>query len=202
MDLPNPTFAQIVFRLIALLGMAGVHGAAIAWAAVLLGDKGPRHEGRTSLWPGHHIDLVGTASVVVFGLGWTRQVEVDAAHLRTGPAGVVMVVLAGFAALLALAFLLNLAVLPVVTSLSHNAAITLAAFLRDASHLAIWLALVSLIPVPPLCGGLVLNAAGVRLPGWTHPLLVMVILLAIASGIVTRVMGPFHAWLVSVLLGG
>ncbi len=173
----------------------------VAGAAVLLGDKGPKYDGRLTVVPAGHIDLVGAFSVILYGLGWGKPVAVDAGEFRIGRFGIVVVILTGFAGLLVLAALLDALVLPALTILPHSAALTTAAFLRVASSLTIWFAVFNLIPIPPLTGGMLLNALGIRVPRQVRWILVAVLLVAVATGTVRRLLGPAHTVLASVILG-
>lgn len=201
MDSPALTFQIIAFRVAALLLIAGVQGFAIAGTAVLLGDKGPKYDGRMTSWPAGHIDLVGAAGLIVFGLGWTKPVAVDPGELRAGPAGLLACVLAGFAALLALAAILALLTLPALTMLPHTAALTGAAFLRAAANLSIWCALFSLVPIPPLAGGMLWQAAGLKVPPKAIWLLSALLLAAVATGTAQSLIRPVHAVVAAAILG-
>jgi Zn-dependent protease len=195
------TLQSIAFRVVALLLMAAVHGCIVAGTAVFLGDRGPKYDGRLTIAPASHIDALGAIGLVIFGLGWGRPVAVDAGELRTGRVGIVVVIIAGFVGLLVLATLLDALVGPALTSLPYTPGLTTAAFLRTASNLAIWFALLSLIPVPPLTGGLLLDAVGVRVPRQAEWILSAALLVAVATGAVRRVLGPAHAVLASLVLG-
>jgi hypothetical protein len=202
LGLPDLAIQQIAFRLLALLMIAGIQGGAVAAAAILLGDKGPRYDGRLTVAPTAHLDLVGAVSVVLFGLGWTRPVDVDASQFRAGRVGIVAVVLAGCLALIALAAILAALILPALETLPYSYGLTTAAFLRSASSLSIWIALFSLVPIPPLTGGLVPGAFGVRVPGRARWILVVVLLAAIWSGVARAALAPVHAALAWIILGG
>jgi hypothetical protein len=78
------TIQLVVLRLVAGVLMVTVHGMAIAAAAVLLGDKGPRYDGRLTLLPTRHIDFVGLGSIMLSGFGWSRPVAIETAQLRFG----------------------------------------------------------------------------------------------------------------------
>ena len=201
MGLSDITLQSIAFRVLALLIIAGIHGFAIAATAVFLGDKGPRYDGRLTVVPAGHIDLVGAVGLVLFGLGWAKPVDVDAGEFRIGRAGIVIVILAGFFGLLATAALLSALVLPALTALPHTAALTTAAFLRTAGHLSIGVALLSLVPLPPLAGGLILGAFGIHVSRQVQLGLAALLLVAVATGVVGRLLGPAHAVLASVILG-
>lgn len=201
MDPSDLTVQLIAFRVLALLVLAVVHGATLAGAAVLLGDRGPKYDGRLSVSPARHVDLAGAAGLILFGLGWAKPVDVDPAALRTGRAGVVLVVLAGFAGLLLLAVLLDALVLPALTILSYSAGLASAAFLRTAAELSIWFAVLSLVPVPPLAAGLLARAAGLRIPARADWILSAVVLAVVATGLAHEVLGPVQAMLASGILG-
>ena len=202
MGLPDLTLQLIGFRVLALVIIAGIHGGLVAAAAVLLGDKGPKYDGRVTAAPTAHVDLVGAFSLVLFGLGWGKPVDVDAGQLRIGRMGIAGVILAGFVGLLVTAALFDALVLPALTTLPHTAALTTAAFLREAGSLSIWFALLSLIPLPPLTAGMLLGAIGIRVPRQARWALAAALVVAVATGLVQRLLGPAHAWLTAVLVGG
>lgn len=199
--MPDLSLQLIIVRLLALLIIAGINGGAVAAAAVLLGDKGPKYDGRLTVMPTGHVDLVGTVSAILFGLGWTRPVDIDPRQFRMGRSSIVIVVLAGFAALLIAAAVFDALVLPTLTTLPHTAGITTAAFLRTAGSLSIWFALLSLVPVPPLTGGLLLQAFGLRVPRQVNWLLTGLLLAAVATGVARQALAPAHAALAAVILG-
>lgn len=201
MGLPDPSLQSIGFRLAALFIIVGVHGGAVAAAAVLLGDKGPRYDGRLTPVPTRHIDLVGSICMLVFGLGWSKQVEVECDQLRGGRYGVGGVILAGFISLLVAAALLNALVLPALTGLSHTAGLTMAAFLRAASDMSIWVALLSLVPMPPLTGGLLVRSLGIPVSREMKWVLVALLLVAMATGMLNAALRPAHDLLVWIILG-
>lgn len=201
MWLPDLTLQLIGFRVLALLIIAGAHGGVVAGAAVLLGDKRPKYDGRLTVVPTGHMDLVGTIILILFGLGWIRPVSIEAARFRVGRIGIVVVVLAGSLSLIVIAALLEALVLPALTTLPHTAALTTAAFLRTASDLSIWFALFTLVPIPPLTGGLLFEAFGVSVSRQLQWILAAVLSVAVAVGAVRQTLGPAHAVLTSVVLG-
>ena len=145
------TVQLVILRFFAGLLIATVQGATIAAAAVMLGDKGPRYDGRLSLMPTRHVDLLGLGALMLTGFGWSRPVAIEAAELRGGRWGLVGIVLIGSAVLLLLAYLVLLLVAPALALLPYTAGITTAAFLRLAARLCVWMALFTL-PLPPLTG--------------------------------------------------
>ena len=158
------TIQLIVLRLIAGLIIATVQGVTIAAVAVMLGDRGPRYDGRLTAWPFRHIDLIGLASMMLSGYGWGKFVPIEAAKLHIGRFGLIIASLAGSAVLLVVGYLLLFLVVPALTQLPYTAGITVAAFVRVAARLCVWTALLALVPVPPLAGAQLLAAFGIRLP--------------------------------------
>jgi Zn-dependent protease len=188
-------------RLLAGLIIATVHGATIAAAAVLLGDKGPRYDGRLTLLPFRHVDLVGLASLVLSGFGWSRPVAIDATQLRWGRWGLVVATLAGSIALLVLAYVLARLSIPLLQALPYTAGLGAAAFVRVASRLSMWLALLALLPLPPLAGAHFLAALGIRLPASAGVVIAWGLLLASLFGLVRIVLAPAYGVIAPLILG-
>lgn len=85
-------FSVIITLLIAFT----VHEFAHAWTADRLGDDTPRLQGRLTLNPLAHLDLVGTLMLIVAGFGWAKPVPVRPEVLqRRTPAGMMLVAAAG-----------------------------------------------------------------------------------------------------------
>lgn len=62
---------------LALLLVIPVHEFAHAFAAVKCGDNTPKLNGRLSLNPFAHLDLVGAICFVLAGIGWSKPVPVN-----------------------------------------------------------------------------------------------------------------------------
>ena len=201
MGLSDISLQMVGFRVLTLLLLAGLHGGLVAGAADLLGDKGPKHDGRLTIVPTNHVDLVGAFSLVVFGLGWTKQVAVDVREMRVGRIGIIIVILTGFIGLLVAAAILDALVRPALTMLPYTTGLATAAFLHAAASLTIWFALLSLIPVPPLTGGLILGAYGIRVPQRFQWILTAALVAAVAFDVFHRHLGPTHAFLIRLILG-
>ncbi|MYZ46475.1 site-2 protease family protein [Propylenella binzhouense] len=156
------TLQIVLFRLAGLLAIAGVHGAALAGSARLLGDPGPAYDGRLTLNPLPHLDFVGGIGLAFFRLGWVKPVAIDPAMLKAGRAGLALAALAGLAAVLLLAIALRAARQPLLMASTGNLALGGVALLDIAADLCRWFVIFNLIPVPPLTGGLFLQAVAPR----------------------------------------
>jgi Zn-dependent protease len=194
------TIQLIVLRLLSLLVMAAVQGAAVAATAVLLGDRGPKYDGGLTVNPLRHLELFGAISTILFAIGWSRPMAVDPRQFRVGRAGIVVVVAAAFVALLVTAFVLHTLVIPALTMLPYSAGITTSAFLRVAAQIGLWFALVGLIPIPPLTGGLLLTAFGVRVSRQMQWIFAALLVAAVATGLVRQLLDPAYALLAAAIL--
>ena len=199
MWLTDLTLQTIGFRVLTLLIIVGIQGGILAATAVLLGDKGPRYDGRLTIMPFSHIDFAGAISLIIFGLGWAKQMDIDSQQFRVSGVSIITTIFAGFIGLLIVATLLNELVLPALTMLPFTVGIATAEFLRGASSLTIWFALLSLIPIPPLTGGLLISIIGLRVPQKTQWILAIILLVGVATGVIHQLLYPAYSVLASLI---
>jgi Zn-dependent protease len=198
------TLNQLVLRLVALVFIAGVHGAAVAAAACTLGDQGPRYDGRLRLNPLVHLDLLGTLSGVLFSVGWAKPIAIDPAALRQGRIGLVLIVIGGATATLLSAFVLLLVRPMLMPLLADTASQTVFALIETIGQLSLWFVLVNLLPVPCLTGGHLLTAL---MPAWCDLLrrsqLYAAVLLTVLAGfgVVTGGLGSAYRVLAGAVMG-
>src|SRR5215204_5815780 len=89
----NPSIA-VAFLLGLVLGIT-VHEASHATSAYFLGDDTAYRDGRVTLNPISHLDLLGSLMLLMAGFGWGRPTPVVPSKLRGGVFGPVAVALAG-----------------------------------------------------------------------------------------------------------
>jgi Zn-dependent protease len=195
------TIQLVVLRLFAGLIIVTVHGAIVSAVATMLGDAGPRYDGRLTVLPMPHVDLVGLGAMVLTGFGWGRPVAIEPGKLRLGRWGLVVIVLAGSAGLLLLAILLLMLAIPLLTLLPYTAGLTTAAFVRVAARLCVWMALFSLLPMPPLAGAHFLAAAGIGVPRRAGTFLGWALLVACILGVTRMVLTPAYGVIAPLVLG-
>ena len=137
-----------------------IHEYAHALVAYRLGDDTAKRQGRLSLNPLVHLDLLGTLLLFIVHFGWAKPVPVDPRNFRNPKKDMLMVALAGpvsniltavAAAVILKAIFENFAVIP-----PGSGADVAARMLVWFMYIGIVLAVFNMIPVPPLDGSRVL----------------------------------------------
>jgi Zn-dependent protease len=144
--------AAVAFLLGLVIGIT-VHEASHATSAYLLGDDTAYRDGRVTLNPISHLDLLGSMMLLLAGFGWGRPTPVVPSKLRGGVFGPVAVALAGPVS--------NLLIVAVCAALY-----LLPPFGEQGGYLFILVVMVAftnallfvfnLIPIPPLDGSKVI----------------------------------------------
>lgn len=198
------TLSQLVMRIAAALLASALQGFAIAAVAVVLGDAGPRRDGRLSINPLAHVDLIGGAMALIFAAGWAKWVAIDPRALRHGRLDLLIVVAAGFLGIVAGVEVLRWGRPFLLQLLPDTAAAATFALIQTMIEVALAFALLNLLPVPPLAGGhLLLAAAPALRDRWPRLPLVLGLILAAAmlTGAVSHVLDPAVRALVTLVLG-
>ena len=149
-----------------LLASISVHEWAHAVTADRLGDPLPRSQGRVTLDPRSHIDLIGTIvlpMVMIFAstgfavFGWGKPVQVSLPNLKSRKRDDILITLAGPVSNLAIALITVL--LFSIFGLFFQIPKSLFSVLFITVNLNCLLFLFNLIPIPPLDGSHLLKNA-------------------------------------------
>jgi Zn-dependent protease len=197
------TLQQIVLRFCAMVLIVGIHGAVVAATACALGDPGPRYDERLRLSPLAHLDLLGFASGVLFGVGWIKPVAIDPAALRIGRIGVVVIVATAAIAILTIAVVLQLLRPLLLPFLGDTPSTLTFGLIETIGQLGIWFALINLFPAPPLTGSHLLTAfipaAGEFMRRY-HIYFALGLTALAATGIITRTLEPVYRMVAEIIL--
>lgn len=138
-----------------------VHESCHGLAALWLGDDTAKKQGRLSLNPLHHVDIMGLVMMALVRFGWAKPVPIDMRKFKNPKAGMALTALAGPVSnvlLAMLALLIRALCLPGYL-LSQSAVWEyVLLFLEYTAVLSAGLAVFNLFPVPPLDGSKVLFA--------------------------------------------
>jgi len=138
-----------------------LHEISHGYAAYAMGDPTAKANGRLSLNPLHHLDVIGLISMILFRFGWAKPVPVNPYYFKRRKLGMALVSLAGPISNLILAFVgitivYLLTLIPVGSEFLFIILQGLVDFFIIFAILNIGLAVFNLIPIPPLDGSKIL----------------------------------------------
>jgi Zn-dependent protease len=195
---------RIVVWILPVVFAITVHEVAHGWVAKKYGDNTAFMQGRLTLNPIKHIDLVGT--IIIPGLllitgtgfifGWAKPVPVDASNFKNPRADMAIVALAGPVSNLLMAVIWALIARVGVNIGASNEAIALPLIYSGVAGISInlVLALINLLPIPPLDGSRILTGVLPNYWAWQYNKLErfgFIILLILLS---TNVLGVILAY--------
>ena len=199
------TIQQITLWVLPMLFAITLHEAAHAWVASRCGDTTAKAMGRLSFNPLKHIDLIGTilTPIVIlvfthfnFAFGWAKPVPINPTQFRNPRRDVILVAIAGPLANFLMAILWA-AVMK--CAIAANPAVSMAALFflltaRAGIVINLVLAILNLLPIPPLDGGRVIMALlpypySARLQKM-EPFGFFILLGLLLTGILTVIMNP------------
>jgi Zn-dependent protease len=137
-----------------ILGLT-VHEFCHAYVAHKCGDSTSKEQGRVTLNPFKHIDLLGFIMLIVAGFGWAKPVQFNEANLRNPKYDVMKIAVAGplsnaiTAMLLSILFSLFIVVTP---SYQNQTLRIISEIFIYAIYINWGLFIFNLIPLPPLDG--------------------------------------------------
>lgn len=213
MDLSLPQLIA-VFAIPAILAIT-LHEAAHGYVAWLLGDPTARLAGRVSLNPLRHIDPIGTIAVPVVLLlvsklaggglaifGWARPVPVVGRNLRRPRRDMGLVAAAGPGSNLLMAF--GWALFARLASGAGEMGQFLMLVGVAGVQVNMILAVLNLLPVPPLDGGRILASLMpprlARSYARIEPYGLVILVALLFSGLLGRILFPIIAWSVQAVL--
>ena len=156
------TWQELLLRLPVVLMAITIHEYAHGYAAYKMGDPTAKFQGRLSMNPLAHMDLLGALCMILFRFGWAKPVPINPNNFRNRKKGTVIVSLAGPLSNLFLALVgaVVCGVLLRVGTYVEGGMFMYALQLIFTQMLVINIsfAVFNIIPVPPLDGSKILGA--------------------------------------------
>jgi len=198
------SLSGMITRIPALLIAFAFHEWAHAVTADHFGDPTPRSQGRLSLNPLVHLDIIGALLVLVAGFGWAKPVMTNPTYYRgnkkradllVSAAGPLMNFLLAFVAILVYKVIEN------VVGLSGSWEMIFP-ILDEIVFLNVILGIFNLLPIPPLDGFHVLAdllpdeaaASLYRIEQYG----MMILMLVIITGITNKILGPVSGFIYNI----
>ncbi|GLG88652.1 peptidase [Sellimonas catena] len=181
----------ILYMAPVLLIAITAHEYAHGWMSERLGDPTPRADGRMSLNPLKHLDLVGTLCLLFFHMGWAKPVRINTRYYRDRRKGIILVSLAGPVMNFILAFISVLLSGLLLRFGNANSELIQVLYLLCyySAVMNTGLGVFNLIPFPPLDGSNVLEQLIPRV-GYFYerirPYRSMILLILLVSGALSR----------------
>lgn len=201
---------SILYMIPALLLSVAIHEFSHAVTAYKLGDRTQKIQGRMTLDPFSHMDLLGFLSIILIGFGWGKPVYVDDSNFKNRSRDNMLVSLAGPLSniILALVFtiiLKILLVLNIVPIVSETAVgnIVLTIFMLTIQFNVIF-AVFNMLPFPPFDGSKVLMhflpSSGKKVMYMMEKYSLYILIILIVTGIYRVIISPIIAGIEYILL--
>ena len=198
------TIQKITIWAIPILFAISLHEVAHGWVASWFGDQTARLSGRLSLNPLKHIDFVGTVLVPLimlmvsnFIFGWAKPVPVDPRNLHHPRRDMAFVALAGPLSNVFMAFIWGAIAKVGIFSIEGGGAWFGVPFVlmgKAGIMINVVLAVLNIIPLPPLDGGKILGSLLPKRQAYylslAEPYSFFILILLIFSGVLSYVMVP------------
>jgi len=185
------TLGEIASRIGAMLVFAWLQGLVLAGLARALGDRRPEFEGRLTPNPFAQLSVWGVAVGVLFTMGWVRPLHYDAGSNRLGGWGLLLVLVAGLAAMALLVPAIDL-LRPLALQLPQSGGYAVLYWLSQFQLIVAGSVALNLLPIPGLAAGAIWQAVwpdqGKRL-GRHEAIGLAVITAAIVAGVLPA-LGP------------
>ena len=208
-DLNTQQLFMWIVRGIVLFTALPVHEYAHAYAAYKLGDDTAMRQGRLTINPFVHLDLLGSILLLMAGFGWAKPVPVDPRRFRNPRRDMAITAIAGplsnimFALLLLIIFKIFLYTIDTPALRFMQSLSVFVEILFYMLTINLYLAVFNLLPVPPLDGSKILGALLPEDIYFTvmkyERYVIIVLFILIWNGVLTRPLRALAGYLYSIL---
>ncbi len=144
---------EIIYLIIGLVVATTIHEFSHAYLADRLGDPTPRIQGRLTLNPLAHLDVVGTLMLIFFRFGWGKPVQVNPQYFKVPLRDAAVVSLAGPLSNFLMAFAIALFLRETYVFLPSWSS----SLFETILDINLVLGIFNLLPVPPFDGSKVIG---------------------------------------------
>ena len=155
--LKNVLTIDVLWYVPAILISMTLHEVSHGFAAYKLGDTTAKSQGRLSLNPIKHIDIMGLIMLIVAKFGWAKPVQVDVRNFKDPKKDMALCAAAGPISNFILAFF-SMIVIYTLSNFENAVTYYVSTFFIYFMSVNISLGIFNLIPIPPLDGSKVFAA--------------------------------------------
>lgn len=151
-------FLSFFSRALMLFLILPVTNSVRGLVAKALGDDTAEVQGRITLNPMAHLDLLGSLAIMLCGFGWSKPLPINYNRMKNPRNGVLIMSLAGPAAYYILAIIcMNIAKIILYTSSGSAAVAAVILVFTFLAQISVCLGTIHLLPLPPMDGFNILN---------------------------------------------
>ena len=148
------SLALFLIRLPIVAIALSFHEMSHAYIAHKMGDDTAKNLGRLTMNPLKHLDLIGSISLVLFGIGWAKPVPVNTRNFENPKKGMALTALAGPVSnlMLSIAARVPLVIFFYLVDINTTFLWLVYQFFYLFHYLNLVYAVFNMLPVPPLAG--------------------------------------------------